>query len=303
MTQESIDISLKSFEAKDMAQALALGRTYFSPEHPCLDARYLEWLYLRNPAGAALMAVATVGEKWVGMMALVPVWLRCGVASQLVRYAVNVVVDPAYRGRNIFIHLIKATREHMAEAGEWLMGHPNAVALPGWKRQKMAFCPPLRPHAVLPRLAVGSDRWEQVAVGQLGELAALCRHNLGSTWRIDPDPDYLRWRYFDPPHRQYVVRVLARKKAWTPHMLVDRSFRFGVRLIVDWTTPEAVQSITGYLPRLVMLPKPVSEGMTTRRLMPLNEQRSMPFFVSTWGAAAGAVGAGFDRITLGASDF
>lgn len=302
MSDETINITLKAFEPKDMAAALSLGQTYFESGHHCLDAAYLDWLYLRNPAGPAVMAIAAIGDRWVGMMALVPVWLRCGPSRQLVRYAVNVVADPAFRGRNIFINLIKATREQLAREGVWLIGHPNAVALPGWRRQKMAFCEPLRPCLVLPLPALGQGRLRTITLPMLREVEAV-RSTSHQAWQIDHNLDYLQWRYFDPPHRRYALRMLERSGALTPHLRVERAFRFGVNLMVDWTTRESVLAGSGLMPHLVMLPASVIQEFSTKRLVPLSEKRNVPFFVSTWGGNDGESSVPFSHITLGASDF
>jgi hypothetical protein len=122
-------------------------------------------------------------------------------------------------------------------------------------------------------------------------------------WQIDHDAEYLRWRYFDPPHRRYVVRMLELSGALTPHLRVERAFRFGVNLVVDWTTRESVFAGSGITPRIVMLPPSVSHDFSTKRLVPLSEKRNVPFFVSTWGANAGESLSPFSHITLGASDF
>lgn len=249
------------------------------------------------------MAIAAIGDRWVGMMALVPVWLRCGQARQLVRYAVNVVADPVFRGRNIFINLIKSTREHLAQEGVWLIGHPNAVALPGWRRQKMAFCEPLRPCLVMPFPALGRYRLRTITLPMLHEVEAVLSSNHHQLWQIDHKLDYLRWRYFDPPHRRYVLRMLERDGALTPHLRVERSFRFGVNLMLDWTTRESVLAGSGLLPQIVALPASVIQEFSTKRLVPLSERRNLPFFVSTWGGCDDEPSATFSYITLAASDF
>lgn len=96
---------------------------------------YLRWIFT-PPAGTALVAVARDGEAggaMVGVMSFVPT--RVAVLGEpLETYlAIDLVVDPGYRGRGIFSGLAKAGVGAVADAGAaFVWGFPNSQAAHGW---------------------------------------------------------------------------------------------------------------------------------------------------------------------------
>jgi hypothetical protein len=121
-----------------------LGNTYYPKGHPAVSRDYLRWLYLNNPSGSATLIVALENDLWIGVIALIPIALECEGVVQKACFAVNVLTHPDHRSKNSFVKMIKFARQILSGERVWLLGHPNANAIPGWRRQKMYFRAPLR---------------------------------------------------------------------------------------------------------------------------------------------------------------
>lgn len=288
------------FEAglEHLDMLMELGRHHYPAGHPALDPRFLTWFYLRNPAGPARLVVAREGAQWIGLIVLIPVPLQVDGQAQRACFAVNVLTHPAHRGKNLFSKMIGAAREVLVAEGTWLMGHPNGNALPGWKRQKMQFRPPLKlfmarfalpfsgirahPVRTLEHLqALSATLWDNTATG-----ASLCR-----------SPQWLHWRFLEPPHRQYDMRAITECGRMLG-LRVTRRFKPGVDLMVDWVAmPEDESRLIGSAarPTLVMHPGGVPGCWS------LPARRDLPFFASSWDENAALTDVA--AITLAASDF
>ncbi len=282
--------------------AMELAASHFPDDHPTRSINYLRWLYLRNPAGPATLVIAVDGTRWAGMLALVPLMLSHDGRPQPACFCVNVLSHPAYRGRNIFVNLIKLSQELLSGEGRWLIGHPNAAAVPGWTRRKMSFRDTLRPS--IPNFMPWQDRWQGSAVRSRAELdtlpAAVWRGTRPGV-RIQYSPAFMAWRYLDHPCRAYELRAVRRRGQATPAGLtVTRAFKPGVRLTVDWTD-EDCRALPGLIPQnLVMAPDRTATAQGQALWQP-TQRKSMPFFVSTWGVEL--PNTAFHELTLGASDF
>lgn len=301
MTEE-VKVSVRDFTAADLQAAIKLGQSYYPPDSPCLNHEYLHWLYFQNPHGTATLVHAQVGEEWVGMTALIPVRLRRGAEVARARYAVNVLSHPAHRTKNIFVKMIAAMKSHLAGSNEMLIGHPNAAAVPGWKRQKMEFRDDLYPCVVLPNLMLGSRKWQRLSDANALSGVKFCADG-GESFRIDHDRDYVTWRYLRAPHRTYNVYVSNADNGVGTEMIVTRRFRAGTTLCVDWTSDVAVKKGFGFLPYLAMLPLQVRDNLIgSRRGVPLGDGKKIPFFATRFGTENHR-NSEFAGVTLGASDF
>ena len=92
-----------------------LNKSYYQTGHHLLEERYLEWLYLLNPAGMARLVLALEKGEIIGMLALIPVDLLIGNSKERAHYCVNVLSHPDHRTKNIFTRLIRKTREVLQE--------------------------------------------------------------------------------------------------------------------------------------------------------------------------------------------
>lgn len=139
-------ISALSCDISHLPWLIKLGRTYYPEDNPALSEHFLKWLYIDNNEGPATLIVAEEDDLWIGMMVLIPVTLERKGELQKAGFAVNLLAHPEYRTKNLFVKIIKCTREHLSSQNIWLLAHPNANSAPGWKRQKMMFRDPLHLH-------------------------------------------------------------------------------------------------------------------------------------------------------------
>jgi GNAT superfamily N-acetyltransferase len=208
MTMELFD---RPFAPNDIDPLLRLFGSYFSPGDKLLRAEYAEWLYMGNPAGRANVVVALDGEKWVGFLAMIPVMLAKAEVRQLAYYVVNVLVHPDYQGKHLFSRMINVAKDRAAVQGGMLMGHPNRAALTMWKRARMQFHEPLKPHLIVPRLPTAALRSSVLTNSYQAQeqVSAIERsRDCLSGWRVVLTGDYLQWRYFDHPTHVYRVQLL-----------------------------------------------------------------------------------------------
>ena len=185
-----------------LASLIALGCTYYPVGHPVLTEEFLKWFYLDNPAGPATLIVAHEGDLWIGIIVLIPAMLECSGQLQKACYAVNVLTHPKHRGKNLFVKMIRHARGLLSSEGIWLLGHPNANAIPGWKRQNMEFRDPLHLYLAKFRLPFSSIRENRISsLEQLREIPSSFWNKL-----VDrPDvhlkctPEFIAWRFLDAP--------------------------------------------------------------------------------------------------------
>ena len=125
-----IDYSVQPFSAEIVA---AYRRLFPESATEKSDAQ-LSWRFERGPHGPGLFAVARAGgdRQIVGMIALVATRLRIGSTLQSAYQAIDTVVDPAFRGRGVFIGLGQAAQDGSNHDGRIIWGFPNANAASGW---------------------------------------------------------------------------------------------------------------------------------------------------------------------------
>lgn len=96
---------------------------------------YLRWAHRSNvgQGWAALARDRARNSEIIGVMALMPTQLRAGAESYRGFQAVDLVVDPIYRGRGVFMGLGAALLEGAASLGaDVVWGFPNESAAHAW---------------------------------------------------------------------------------------------------------------------------------------------------------------------------
>jgi hypothetical protein len=206
---------------------------------------YLRWLYEQNPHGDGKIAAAIEGGLLLAMMALIPLKIRAGTSLIRANMVFNVLTHPAHRGKNLFVKLIRAAQQHCERAGEWLIGHPNALAIPGWKRTKMSFQSGYELRWMAPTMGFGNGRERRVRTRS--ELHSLNFQPLAD-WRmrlghpvIEADANYLAWRFFDHPSREYHVTAQVDGSQISAYA-VRRQMFLPMALTVDWQGAEYWQN-------------------------------------------------------------
>ena len=302
----NIQITAMTANRSHLLNLIALGKTYYPIDHPVLTEDFLNWFYLDNPAGPATLIVAHEDDLWISLIVLIPVMLECAGQSQKACYAVNVLTHPEHRGKNLFVKMICHAKIHLSNAGVWLLGHPNANAVPGWKRQKMEFKNPL--HLYLAKIRLPFSPVREKHIVSLKQLRAIP----SSFWNglVDrPDahvkcsPEYISWRFLDAPHKKYVVSSVE-KHGELIGLRVTRHYKGPIDLMVDFIAP--IKSLSDLLssvrrPTLVMHPGiGTAEAEVRKACWKLPVKRQFPFFVTTWEQKCVFDVSG---ITLAASDF
>jgi hypothetical protein len=218
---DGLSVSLRGFDA-----SIRDAYPELFPDEPDKSADILEWRFGANPHGNARFAVASQGDAVAGMIALVPTRLRSNGGVMLGYQAIDTVVDPAFRGRGLFVAMGSAAQDRSALGGDLLWGFPNANAAPGWYGRlgwtDFGAVPllvrPLRSSFVLGRIhpwlatiGIPLIRAPQVSARVYDNGAELGRE-FGSLWEqvasgfgiaVDRTGDWMRWRLMDKPHADY----------------------------------------------------------------------------------------------------
>lgn len=281
-----------------------LGMSYYPPDHHALSHNFLKWFYLDNPYGPAKIAAVEELGKLIGVIAFIPIELESSGIVQKACYAVNVLTHPDHRGKNLFIKMIKCASLSLSHTNTWLLGHPNASAVPGWKRQKMKFTDPLHVYVTKPGLRnirlIAINSAEQVM-----NLPSSFWQSLKSRSDMHAmySPEYIRWRFIDAPHKKYsVYSVFSRDEL--VGLRISRRYKGPVDLLIDAvaTTSNLSRVLSsGLRPTLFMhAGTGISGSEVVKGCWRLPIQREFPFFVTDWSSGHREDLSG---ITLSASDF
>jgi hypothetical protein len=186
----------------------------------------LEWRFASNPHGPPKFVIATVDGEVAGMIALAPTRVTglpdCGHVYQ----AIDGIVDPRFRGRDLFFHMGSAVNRPELHGAGLVWGFPNAKAAPRWFGRlgwsNLGYAPlmmrPLRTGFLLSRIhpalgrvdlplpprreSVGSAYSDIGAVAaDAGRLWARIRKDYGVA--VDRTSDWLRWRLSEKPGYEY----------------------------------------------------------------------------------------------------
>jgi GNAT superfamily N-acetyltransferase len=195
----------------------------------------LRWRYNDGPHGPGRIAIARDrdnGGRIVGLIGLIALRLRTGKNAMISFQAVDVVVDPDYRGKGVFAGMGQVALDGAAAMGKQLVwGFPNENAAPAWFGRfgwtRFGTVPfmirPLRSGYFLRRLSERMGRLDVPLAASRSRSDEDVREvtELGPEfdrlWRnfrlygpaVDRDARWLRWRLFDRPESRYRVVVTA----------------------------------------------------------------------------------------------
>lgn len=215
-----------SFErlSPEIEQAFA---RLFPPEDGKTD-KLLRWRFEKSPAGRGWIAVARdpkAGDAIVGTVAASSTDLVVWGAHLNAYQAVDLIVNPAYRGRGIFAGLAKTLLEGAEVEGAGIVwGFPNDNAAHGWFNRfgwlRFGTAPfmirPIRTGYFLGRIARPLHKVNLRIVGKVAgnepeivkrfgdefdRFWAACEPRLGCT--VARGADALNWRFVDKPDARY----------------------------------------------------------------------------------------------------
>ena len=299
-------ISAKTASVEHFPFLIRLGSSYYPAGHPALTEEYITWFYLSNPAGAATLIVAEEDGLWIGLIVLIPVILECSGKMLKGCFAVNVLTHPEHRTKNLFSKMIRCAKDELEKKGIWLLGHPNASAMPGWKRQKMDFRDPLYLYLAKFRLPFSSIHASRAThLNELSMIPATFWEKLSARpdVHIKYSPEFIAWRFLEAPHKNYTVSCVRKSEEFIG-LRITRIYKWPVDLLVDFVScSDSLGTIlsTTTRPTLMMLSaRGHLAGLLNRVCWKLPLKRAFPFFVTAWNAEDTFDMAG---ITLAASDF
>ena len=189
----------------------------------------LKWRFERSPAGAGWFAVArdtAASGQVIGLIGLIAQTFQAGERRLRCFQVVDVIVDPAYRGRGVFASLGKVLLDGAAREGACMAwGFPNDNAAPAWFGRfswlRFGTVPflvrPLHSGYFLRRLAAPLGRADVRLIGKVEKLDGLrpierFGAETDELWRAFGsglecaavrDSRWLNWRFVDRPQSDY----------------------------------------------------------------------------------------------------
>lgn len=300
----SAAFSIGAFETGDFDRLARLFSREFEAGDKLLSPTYAKWLYADNPYGPAQIVTASEDGELVGFLAAIPVQLAREETQRTAYYVVNVLVDPAQRGKKIFDRMIEIAAAHAKGEGAMLMGHPNAAAMGAWLRAKMRFQAPLRATIATPT-AIFRPHLRREAVVAAQQLA-LCielynaQTALSSTWRLFLTTDYLDWRFLRHPTNHYRLTGISGRGEPLGFVVTKRLRPFLHLMIDDFMLDDFGGAGFVSAPFATVVFAPEALAAASHELLPCPVRKEIPYFCTAHGDDAGEHAY---RLGLSATDF
>ncbi len=295
-------IKIAPYSESILAPLLKLYSTHFENDSRLLSSKYLEWLYLKNPFGIAKIVNISVGGVLAGSMALIPVNLRRKTEKMRAYYVVNVLVDPAMRGKNLFSRMITASVELAHTENVSLIGHPNRAAYPFWKRKKMHFFGSLRPCLLLrtPSWSVKTIKTLPDEIQAKGEFFKSIP-NAFDTWKVDANSAYVDWRYIGHPFTKYEIWSLEFNDGEIAIQFFKK-IKPGIQLLIDqYVSPKNCHLALRSVKKLTVGFFPPYFEAKKISFIPLPIKKRIPLFLTRYSETVPEESLG--NFGLSASDF
>ena len=230
---------------ENLPETVEMAKEYYGDSW-ISDPEYLKWQYEANPAGPAMIQLARDVEtnQLAGQYVVIPTRFKAFDKTVNGILSLNTLTRQIYSGQGIFTGLAKAVYQAGAEQGsEFCYGFPNPNSYPGFTR-KLGFtdlgCVPLllRPlnvkalikrkfGSLLASLSLPFQLFYQVKDRsdnryEVYPLTAFNLSELNAFWaKVQAkypimgirDADYIRWRYFENPYRDYQLYGIHKKNS------------------------------------------------------------------------------------------
>jgi len=279
-------IILRRYREGDEFSIVKLLRTVWPDVDKWRDTRFWRWRYERNPSGSPIVWVAESAGKIVGHRAIIPVYMKIGSVEALVGLVADSCVHPSFRRQGIYRSLVSLAQEESVKRGMQLtygIYIPSHLASYKGYEKRGAICPmvslvKLLSWRRLGKIFLGTPLFASPNLGNCEKSAlhvfqiSQFNERFNSLWRrlsphfpiiVKRDKEYLQWRYFEIPSKDYVVyvaedkseilgfcvlkeRIISAKDFSKDHFLFSRFMKKPVRegLIIDvFGFPKAVKSL------------------------------------------------------------
>lgn len=302
MAGDDIDVIEVNANSRYFEDIIQLNKTYYEPGHKLLDSSYLDWFYLKNPAGVAKLVFAMAEKELVGMLALIPVVIFHGKNRRIAHYCVNVLSHPEHRGKNIFVRLIRKSKDILQNQKGMLIGHPNENAITGWRRQNMEFRLPLKASIYFSIRLWGKSSRRKII--NENDFKSLSLDNLNSQKKsnqivVDNSWTFIRWRYLECPSKRYDVFV-REIDGQVLSLGVTTRYKKLIGLIVHYASSPGASLPFMFGQPLLFMSQEKNLAAATDCAIKMISNRDMPLFVTDW---SGATELDTANLSLACSDF
>ncbi|HEM7544021.1 TPA: GNAT family N-acetyltransferase [Providencia rettgeri] len=181
---------------------------YYTDNNRLFEERYIPWLLDSNPAGQGEVITVTLGDELIASMFIIPLEIISKNNLKLGYYVTDVLSHPQHRDKNLFVKMIRFLIEKVKIEKKFIIGHPNKNAMPGWKRTKMAFQPPLKNIIYVPKIkSCLTVRKEKIkSLEQLQKINKyLCISMHSDENKVNANANFLYWRYYKHPTMKYDI--------------------------------------------------------------------------------------------------
>ena len=256
-----IDVS-QEYKVTEIAKLFA---TYYDDTYNIVNSNYLEWQYLQNPNGRAIISQArsTNDNTLVGVYILNPVELNTFGISAL---SLNTFTHADYRGKGMFTKLAKDCYEKAKERGiKSIVGFPNRMSYGGFIN-KLGFndlgnveylIKAINPMKSLLEIVSGGGRSNNkllfnkelhsltdVRTNEVRDF--LTKWNNKNKLTVRRSVDYYHWRYEMHPTNKYSFLIHRVNDSIDALIIVKKSVkRVSQLFILDflWLNPESASQL------------------------------------------------------------
>ncbi len=218
-----MNVECKEASLTEFKKLINFYRTYYEDDNKIFKDGYLDWFLLNNPNGKSKIITITLDEVLISCMFLIPVRFKTLDKVKSGYFVADVLTHQDHRDKNLFVKMIRYAVEIVKSESAFIMGHPNRYAIPGWKRTKMKFSSPIRSYLSKPSL-INKER--KVVIETASQLKEIFNNHEPSCYSIiDPDPDYLSWRFLKHPVNKYKIEAIYSHEQL---LAVEISYKFKV---------------------------------------------------------------------------
>ena len=263
--KREFNISSEHLDKPDSIEALA---TFLRNEYPSGEIaieKYLEWEYLKNPSGKAVVTLAKSNEgKIVSQYALAPVSTYENGNSIPATLSLNTLTAKGYRGKGLFTETANSAFSYCTNSGvAFTFGIPNKNSFPGFIRRlefthagNLVFMTKLlNPYRLIISL-VNRNQKKGKAIDFIPDKNELARNSVSELgfpadaerytdflrlWNnqqrisIHRTAEYIDWRYVQNPLRKYTLLKYSEGDKIKAIVVIRTMYLYGLKvcLVMD----------------------------------------------------------------------